>query len=69
MDKKAANHEISVKAFVEDSKRPGSLVQNICTLMPEVKKDLEKQLETFADDFTRLSEGKLSYAEMRRRYG
>lgn len=58
-----------VKQFVEESKKPGSLVQNICTTFPEARQEIEKQLETFHDDYKKLQEGKLSYSEMRAMYG
>ena len=59
----------SIHEFVENQKKPGSLVETVKTLFPDMMDSLEKQLETFEQDMAKLEEGKMSYSEMRSLYG
>lgn len=59
----------SMKEFVEKSKEPNSLVSIIKERQPEVAKELDEQLATFPKAIQDMINGKMSYAEMRAKYG
>lgn len=59
----------SVREFVEDSKKPDSLVSKIKEIHPTVAKELDSQLSTIPDAIKDMMNMKMSYAEMRAKYG
>lgn len=56
----------SIIRFVNSKDTTGSVLSNAMNSSEENKKVLDKQLETFVTD---IKDGKMSYAEMRSRYG
>ena len=56
----------SIMRFVNTRDSKGSILSNARKTSEENKKEIDKQLETFVAD---IKEGKMSYAEMRSRYG
>lgn len=59
----------SINEFVEESKKPNSIVNVAKNIFPESAKEIDKQLETFPSYMKKLEDGKMSYSEMRMLYG
>ena len=56
----------SIMRFIKTKDEKGSVLYQARNASEDRKAEIDKQLKTFADD---LKSGKLSYAEMRARYG
>ena len=59
----------SITRFVQTKDTQGSILSNARNASEENKKAIDKQLETFEQDIKSMQSGKMSYAEMRSRYG
>lgn len=60
-----------VRHMIRDLKDPNSAISTLISQYqtPDQKASIDKQLETFEADIEKMTEGKMSYAEMRRLYG
>ena len=65
-DKPTSSFLDSIMRFIKTQDEKGSVLYQARNSSEARKAEIDKQLKTFADD---LKSGKLSYAEMRSRYG
>lgn len=67
----ASNSSIvsSIQKFVASKDDPNSVLFKCMNVSPDHKEPLVAQMETFEADIKKLTEGKMSYAEMRSLYG
>lgn len=64
-----ASLQEDIHKFVKQSKEKDSLVSFIKKHLPSHASALDKQLETMEQDIAKMTEGKMSYSQMRKLYG
>lgn len=60
----------SIDRFVKEASQGTNVAINLAnTINPEAEKEINKQLKTLKNDIQEMCIGKMSYAEIRARYG